>query len=261
MTSRRWPSNSDSFDYADKTVPVIGAEGEITGSESYIDSRGGAQSTVPRYACDRNGAFEVYLPSESTNYVLRQQLDQPSMGLGGAWNAGNPVTGIGDNRWLNYKASVDVSFENSSTQSGNNYAAIGARQQGGDTSHDIAGTPYVLKYLLDGSWQLLVDGKAASSGNVVSGTGGVTIAGFNSAQGGRRYAERERRRRGGRSHPIAGLCTELVPATACRSSWGKVPRLFVPAERSSVGDATPVRGDPFAHCQATVGCLRAGIRR
>jgi hypothetical protein len=168
---------ADDFDYSKKTVPVIGAGGDITGSESYIDARGGAQSTIPRYTCDRNGAFEAYLPSGSTNYVLRQQLDQPSMGLGGTWNAGNPVTGIGDNRWLNYKASVDVAFE-SSTSSGTQYAAIGARQQGGDTSHDIAGTPYVLKYQPDGSWQLLVDGKAVSSGNVVSGTGGVTIPGF-----------------------------------------------------------------------------------
>ena len=68
------------------------------------------------------------------------------MGLGGTWNNGNPITGIGDNRWLNYKASVDVSFENNSTQSGNNYAAIGARQQGGSNSHTISGTPYFLKF-------------------------------------------------------------------------------------------------------------------
>jgi hypothetical protein len=38
-----------------------------------------------------------------------------------------------------------------------------------------------LKYLLDGSWQLLVDGTSVASGNVVSGTGGVTIAGFKAA--------------------------------------------------------------------------------
>lgn len=169
---------ADDFEYATKTVPVIGAGGQITATESYVTSRGGPQSVIPRYTCDRNGAFEVYQPSGSTNFVLRQQLDQPTTGVGSAWNAGNPITGIGDNRWLNYKASVDVSFENSGTQSGNNYAAIGARQQGGDKSHDVGGTPYLLKYLPDGSWQLLVDGTAASSGNVVSGTGGVTIDGF-----------------------------------------------------------------------------------
>jgi len=172
---------ADDFEYAKKTVPVIGVGGQVMGSESYVTSRGGPQSVIPRYLCDRNGTFEAYLPSGSTNYVLRQQVDQPSMGLGGTWNDGEPVTGVGDNRWLNYKASVDVSFENSSTQSGKNYAAIGARQQGGSNSHTFSGTPYVLKFLFDGSWQLLIDGTSVAEGNVVSGTGGVTIASFHAA--------------------------------------------------------------------------------
>ena len=172
---------ADDFDYTKKTVAVIGTAGKVMGSESYVTARGGSQSVMPRFLCDRNGAFEAYLPSGSSNYVLRQQVDQPSMGLGGTWNEGAPITAVGDNRWLNYKASVDVSFENSSTQNGNNYAAIGARQQGGANSHTISGTPYVLKFQFDGSWQFSVDGVSAASGNVVAGTGGVTIAGFNAA--------------------------------------------------------------------------------
>jgi hypothetical protein len=172
---------ADDFDYSSKSVPVIGANAQITGMESYIASRGGSQSVIPRFTCDRNGAFEAYLPSGSTNYVLRQQVDQSAMGLGGTWNSGDPITGIGDNRWLNYKASVDVSFENNSIQSGNNYAAIGARQQGGSNSHYINGTPYALKYTFDGGWQFLVDGTSVASGNVVSGSGGVTIAAFKAA--------------------------------------------------------------------------------
>ncbi|WP_437573842.1 sugar-binding protein [Sorangium sp. So ce887] len=172
---------ADKFDYSTRTVPVIGSGGRITGTESYITSRGGPQSVIPRYACDRNGAFEAYLPDGSSDFILRQQVDRPTMGLGGTWNEGNPITGIGDNRWLNYKASVDVSFENNSTQSGNNYAAIGARQQGGGNSHYLNGTPYFLKFLFDGGWQLLVDGVSVASGNVVSGSGGVTINGFNAA--------------------------------------------------------------------------------
>lgn len=172
---------ADDFDYSAKTVPVIGNGGGVAGSESYVTSRGGPQSVIPRYLSDRNGAFEAYLPGGSDNYVLRQQLDQALMGLGGTWNGGDPITGIGDNRWLNYKASVDVSFENASTQAGNNYAAIGARQQGGASSHSVNGTPYFLKFSLDGSWQLLVDGSAVASGNVVSGAGGVSIAGFDAA--------------------------------------------------------------------------------
>lgn len=172
---------ADNFDYSNKTVPVIGTNGQITGNESYIDSRGGSKSVIPRYTSDRNGAFEAYLPDGSSNYVLRQQLDQAVMGLGGTWNGGNPITGIGDNRWMNYKASVDVSFENSSTQGGNNYAAIGARSQGGGSSHDIAGTPYVLKFWFDGGWQLVANAVVAANGNVVSGSGGVKINGFNTS--------------------------------------------------------------------------------
>ena len=172
---------ADDFDYAGQTVPTFGPGGAIAGSQDLLASRGGPQGAIPRYTCDRNGGFEVYLPSGSTNYVLRQQVDQATMGLGGTWNSGNPITGVGDNRWLDYKASVDVSFENNSTQGGNNYAAIGARQQGGGNSHAMSGTPYFLKFTFDGGWQLLVDGTAVASGNVVSGSGGVTIAGFKAA--------------------------------------------------------------------------------
>ncbi|WP_055107662.1 immunoglobulin-like domain-containing protein [Paenibacillus ihumii] len=172
---------ADDFDYSDKTVPVIGASGQITGYQSYIESRGGAKGAIPRYTHDRNGAFEAYLDEQTGNYVLRQQLDRGLMGLGGTWNNGEPVTAIGDYRWTNYKASVDVSFETNNTQGGANYAAIGARYQGGGSSHSINGTPYVLKFWFDGGWQLLVDGRSVANGNVVSGSGGVKIDGFDAA--------------------------------------------------------------------------------
>lgn len=172
---------ADNFDYSSKTVPVIVAGGQISGTESYITSRGGSKSVIPRYTSDRNGSFEAYLPYGSTNYVLRQQVDQSVMGLGGTWNNGSPITGIGDNRWMNYKASVDVSFEHNSVEGGNNYAAIGVRQQGGSNSHYIKGTPYMLKFWFDGGWSLNVDGTSVASGNVVSGTDGVKISGFNTA--------------------------------------------------------------------------------
>jgi hypothetical protein len=169
---------ADDFDYSAKMVPIVAAGGTLGGMEPYVASRGGDQSVVPRYLCDRNGAFEAFLPSGATNWVLRQQVDQAAMGLGGTWNSGNPITAVGDNRWLDYRASVDVSFENNSTQSGNNYAALGVRQQGGGNSHTTSGTPYLLKFTFDGGWQLLIDGTAAASGNVATGSGGATIANF-----------------------------------------------------------------------------------
>lgn len=172
---------ADDFDYSAKTAPVIGAGGQITGTQSYIESRGGSKSVIPRFTSDRNGAFEAYLPDGSSNYVLRQQVDKTIMGLGGSWNSGNPITGIGDNRWTNYKASVDVSFEHNSTASGDNYAAIGARQQGGGSSHSMGGTPYFLKFWFDGGWSLHVNGSSVANGNVVTGSGGVTINGFDAS--------------------------------------------------------------------------------
>ncbi|AJQ96197.1 cellulose binding domain-containing protein [Gynuella sunshinyii] len=172
---------ADDFDYSSKTVPVIGNGGEIAGIESYVAALGGSKSVMPRYFSDRNGAFEAYLPEGSDNYVLRQQLDQSIMGLGGTWNNGSPITGVGDGRWLNYKASVDVAFENSTHQINNNYAGIGARQQGGSNSHFSEGTPYILKILYDGSWLFQVDAVTVASGNVVTGAGGVRIDGFDSS--------------------------------------------------------------------------------
>ena len=167
---------ADDFDYTDKRVPVIGAGGAIVGSEDFVASRGGSKSAIPLYASDRNGAFEAHLPDGSTNYVLRQQLDRSINGLGGAWNGGDPITRIGDNRWLNYEASIDVSFENNGLQNGANYAVLGVRQQHGDV-----GAPYKLKFTFDGGWQLIVNNNVAASGNVATGTGGVRIPGFNTA--------------------------------------------------------------------------------
>lgn len=170
---------ADDFDYSEQVVPRFAEGGAVDGSEPLVASRGGDQSAIPRYLSARNGAFEVVLPNGSNNYVLRQQVDEPSMGLGGTWNDGEPIAGIGDNRWLNYRASVDVSFEDDATRGGANYAAIGARQQGGGNSHDTAGTPYLLTFSFDGSWELLIDGNPQAAGNVATGAGGTSIAGFN----------------------------------------------------------------------------------
>ncbi|WNS44135.1 S-layer homology domain-containing protein [Paenibacillus sp. MMS20-IR301] len=170
---------ADDFNYGSKTVAVIGDGGKITGEQSYVSSRGGGQSVMPRYTQDLNGAFEAYRIGDTDNYVLRQQLDQTTTGVGGAWNGGDPVTAIGDYRWTNYKVSTDVSFEQNSTFSGNNYAAVGARYQGG--SQTLSGTPYALKFWFDGGWQLLSSGSIVASGNVATGAGGVKIDGFNTA--------------------------------------------------------------------------------
>ncbi|MGC5167558.1 carbohydrate-binding protein [Luteimicrobium sp. DT211] len=156
----------DDFDYSDKTVPVIAEGGGLSGkTESFVDSRGGETGTIPLYTWDRNGGFEA-VKTAHDGWVLRQQIDRTATGVGGAWNGGDPVTAVGDRRWTNYEAGVDVKFLGSAD---GRYAAIGARSSGGSGSASINGTAYALKVAADGSWQLLRMGTAVAKGTAASG--------------------------------------------------------------------------------------------
>jgi chitodextrinase len=155
---------SDDFDYTGRTVPVIGADGAPTGeTEDFVASRGGDSGAIPLYTWDRNGAFEAYRTGDGER-VLRQQVDRRATGVGGAWNSADPITGVGDLRWTNYTASVDVRFERA--PAADNYAAIGARSTGGERSHSLDGTPYALKLVSDGRWQLLRLGTVVADGTL-----------------------------------------------------------------------------------------------
>ena len=104
---------------------------------------------MARYTHTLNGAFEVY-KSGSGNHVLRQQLDKKSTGVGSAWNSGDPVTLVGDYRWTNYTAAIDVLFERAADKQ---YAQIGIRQTG--RTHNLSNNAgYSLKVNDDGSWIL-----------------------------------------------------------------------------------------------------------
>lgn len=154
----------DDFDYDDRTVPVIGPDGEPTGeTEDFVASRGGPTGAIPLYTWDRNGAFEAYR-TDDRQWVLRQQVDREGTGVGGAWNHGDPITAVGDRRWSNYRATVDVRFERG--PAADNYAALGARSSGGGDSHRLAGTPYALRLGSDGGWQLVRFGSEVTSGTV-----------------------------------------------------------------------------------------------
>lgn len=141
---------ADDFDYTGKTVPVLDGKGGFTGeTEDYIASRGGDTGAIARYTHTLNGAFEAY-KTESGNYVLRQQTDQDAYGVGEAWNKGDPAVAIGDFRWLNYAASVDVLFEGDNNSP---YGAVSIRQTG--ATHEIEGSSgYTLKVYATGTWEL-----------------------------------------------------------------------------------------------------------
>ncbi|MFB7758519.1 hypothetical protein ACFC18_54620 [Streptomyces sp. NPDC056121] len=73
-------------------------------SASYLKSRG----NQPRYMVDNTGAWDVGKDADAGN-VLYQYMDQ-SMKDTAAWNKSTPNTTVGDFRWENYTASVDVAF-------------------------------------------------------------------------------------------------------------------------------------------------------
>ena len=151
---------ADDFEYAGKTVPVLDGKGGFTGeTEDYIQSRGGDTGAMARYTHTMNGAFEVY-KTQSGEHVLRQQTDITETGVGGSWNSGAPVTLIGDFRWTNYKASVDVLFEREDVK---NYAAVAIREMGG--SHNItSASGYTFKLYPDGKWELYRQAKKVVTG-------------------------------------------------------------------------------------------------
>jgi len=153
----------DDFDYSDRQVPVIAQGGGLSGqTEGFVESRGGDTGAIPLYTWDRNGAFEAFRTDDG-NWALRQQVDETTTGVGGAWNGGDPITAVGDRRWTNYQAGVDVRFEHPAA---GNYAAIGARSSGGGSSNSLSGTPYALKLSTDGTWEFLRMGAKLSGGSV-----------------------------------------------------------------------------------------------
>ena len=99
--------------------------------KNYLASRG----NEPRYAVDFTGAWVVQ------DGKLKQLLDQSVS----EWNPNEPNTVIGDFRWMNYKAGVDVTVADSG------YAGINIRQQ---TGMGFEGSGYSLRITKDGVWTL-----------------------------------------------------------------------------------------------------------
>lgn len=165
---------ADDFDYADEGSiqtydPATGSL--VDSGQSYLESRGGAakpdgtpataserDGATPRYTNDTNGAFEsVATDDPDHGRVLRQQIGSGM--AGSAWNGGDPKTTIGDFRWANYTASVDVLFEPGSGR----YASIGAREQGG-TANGQNVSAAELRIDPDGAWSLQRYGSVVASG-------------------------------------------------------------------------------------------------
>jgi chitodextrinase len=112
----------------------------------YPPSRGGE----PRYMVDQTGAWQV------GDDVLYQLMDQ-SMKDTAAWNRTTPTTLVGDFRWQNYRASVDVTFPDPAGGA----AGLGVRQQSGMTADSAA---YLLRINRAGAWTFTKHGATIATG-------------------------------------------------------------------------------------------------
>ena len=145
---------ADDFEYRQEPGVQVGVDdGSRKVHQSYLESRG----DQPRYMVDQTGAWEVGADT-SHNHVLYQRMDQ-SMKNTGAWNPGTPNTLVGDFRWQNYTATVDVSFPD--PQGGQ--ASLGVRQETGMTADSAA---YVLKVDRTGAWKLARHSTVVAGGTV-----------------------------------------------------------------------------------------------
>lgn len=150
---------ADDFGYREEGRVRVGTDnGARTVSRSYLDSRG----NQPRYLVDQTGAWEVGKDAGGDN-VLYQYLDQ-SMKDTGAWNRNTPNTTVGDFRWENYRASVDVSFPD--PQGG--LATLGVRQQKGMAATDAA---YSVGIGPSGNWTFYRYGTVIRTGTVPASDG------------------------------------------------------------------------------------------
>lgn len=116
----------------------------------YLEKRG----NEPRYIVDFSGAFAV------EDGKLKQLLSNAV----GQWNNNMPNCVVGDFRWMNYKASVDV------TVAGTGFGGLTIRQQ---TGMNFEGSGYNLQITKAGSWTLKKGGTTLKSGTVTDGSGGT----------------------------------------------------------------------------------------
>ena len=128
---------ADDFEYSDYPV-------------DYLEKRG----DEPRYMVDFTGAYVV------ENGSLKQVLSQSV----GQWNNYEPNTVVGDFRWMNYKAGVDVQPAEGS------YAGLNIRQQ---TGMGFEGSGYSLRITKDGAWTLKKRGTTLAGGSVKASADGV----------------------------------------------------------------------------------------
>lgn len=150
---------TDDFEYSEYAVDENGM--------TYLERRAG----TPRYTADQRGAFDVEKESTNTaNHVLTQVISNDIIGAewnvwgGGIYTTYTPNTWLGDQRWANYKASIDVKIDTSGTD--NNFAGLGIRQN--EASGGSDSSAYGIRIYNDGKYILTDSGNVVAQGVVAN---------------------------------------------------------------------------------------------
>ena len=110
----------------------------------------------PRYMLDTHGAW----------IVENGRLKQENAAGVTQWNGGDPATIVGDWRWMDYSASVDMELPNADA---NRYERLTIRAQ---TGMNWNNSGYTLEVNGAGSWKLFRIGSAVASGSVAKDDAG-----------------------------------------------------------------------------------------
>ena len=150
---------TDDYLYADNFEYV--EEGKVAGYnvttseetlQDYIVSRG----NEPRYMLDTHGAWIV------EGGRLKQENDASV----NQWNGGDPATIVGDWRWMDYSASIDVTLPNAEA---GRYERLTIRAQ---TGMNWNNSGYTLEINGAGSWKLFRIGTQVANGTVAKNAEG-----------------------------------------------------------------------------------------
>lgn len=141
--------------------------------DSLVEERGG----TPLFTTDLEGAFEVSKSSD-TGYELTQMIDGDNRPYNwNPWGSGSdessqttgiPWTVLGDHRWANYTAGIDVKLDTKGNGYGENFAVLGVRE----LVHS-GGAPYRAKLYESGKWELLKFDTVKQSGTIENFTPGL----------------------------------------------------------------------------------------
>lgn len=152
----------------DRTVLNLPYRDNFDYEDSFVEERGG----TPLFTTDIEGAFEV-TKSEDTGYVLMQQINGDNRPYNwNPWGTGSdessqttnvPWTVMGDHRWANYTAGIDVKLDTKGNGYGDNFAVLGVRE----VVHS-SGAPYRAKIYDNGKWELLKYNTVKKSGKIES---------------------------------------------------------------------------------------------